>query len=84
MREKDKDPKFKHLKSKLDVIHEKVDQSKPSYKPFEKKKENKTDKTARKSEAQPEKPEEQLRLSRGFAEKNKKRLEANKLTVQKD
>ena len=53
VKEKDKDPKFRHLKSKLDVIQQKAEGNKPSYKPFEKKKEKTTDnKTARKSQQQ--------------------------------
>ena len=39
--EKNKDPKFKHLKSKLEAIPEKVqkqEEHKPNFKPFEKKK----------------------------------------------
>ncbi len=49
--EKDKDPKFKHLKSKLDVIQEKTskpEESKPSDKPFLRKKEKTIEKTGKK------------------------------------
>lgn len=42
MQKKNEDPKFKHLKSKLDVIEEKskVEEKKPSYKPVLRKKVN--------------------------------------------
>ena len=68
------------------MIQEKAEAHKPSYKPFEKKKEKTTDnKTSRKPEQQQnEKPEEPLRLSRGFAGKNKQKLEANKLSSRKE
>lgn len=80
--EKDKDPKFKHLKSKLEVIQEKsakgLEESKTSFKPFEKKKEKTVEKATKKVE---EKPDEQLSLSRGFAEKNKQKMNSLKMMM---
>lgn len=83
--EKDKDPKFKHLKSKLEVIQEKAgkqEEPKPSYKPFQRKKDKTVDRGSKKVEQKQQKPEDQLNLSRGFAEKNKQKMNSLKVSAQ--